>query len=111
MWHNFINLSNITNILPYLCGITHLITETTSYKRKCGKEIGNIRGQRRREYYNLFYLFQTLADEGEERGQRLVRDIVILPHLRDVIVRLSPDTSGREENCLCLRPRDLSPGC
>ena len=34
--HNFNKLGNIPNILRYLYGITRLITETTSYKRKCG---------------------------------------------------------------------------
>ena len=39
---NVINLATISNSLPYLYGITHLMTETTPYKRKCGKKMGRI---------------------------------------------------------------------
>ena len=45
--HNYISLNNISNILRYLYGRTHLRSETTTYTRKCGKETGNIPGQRR----------------------------------------------------------------
>ena len=44
MSRNFVKLGNISNILRYLCMVysVHLITKTTSYKRKCDKEIGGI---------------------------------------------------------------------
>ena len=46
--HNFISLGNISNILRYLYGRTHMYSGTTPYKRKCGNTLGNIGGQRRR---------------------------------------------------------------
>ena len=61
MLNNFINLTTISNILPYMYEITHMITETTSYKRKCGKKIGNIvpPWRRRRAVLAIASLFMS----------------------------------------------------
>ena len=52
--NNVFNLTTISNILPCLYGITHLMTETTSYKRKYGKKRRNIGGERRQGILGLY---------------------------------------------------------
>ena len=46
MSQNFIKLGNISNIVRYMYGINHQMTESTSYKQKGGRKIGYIVRQR-----------------------------------------------------------------
>ena len=70
--HAFINLRKMFNTLWYLYGRPHVWSGTTSYKRKCGKKIGNIHTPKavtyhKQSHYCSFMIGYSLGRMGGQR--------------------------------------------